>query len=94
MLRIELPGQRLIAQFALEYEAQKLRPPAFGQYPGAIGERWIVPHMLGVPAGQIGHPITHLILMITHNSLFHFLTVQKCLVLHCTTDEPPPIPAL
>jgi hypothetical protein len=73
MLRIGLPGQRLSAQFAMEHEAQKLLTPAFGQYPGAIGERWIVPHMLGVPAGQIGHPITHLILMKTHNCLFHFI---------------------
>ena len=42
-----------------------------GDDPWPVHEWWLMPHMLSMAAGQIGHPIALFILMITDNGLVH-----------------------
>ena len=39
--------------------------------PGSIRPRWVMAHMLVVPAFELGDPITHFVLMKADNSLVH-----------------------
>ncbi len=41
------------------------------QYPRSTCPRWIVPHVLSVPALQIRNPITVLVLMESNNPSLH-----------------------
>ena len=43
----------------------------FGQHPGPAGHRRLVTHMLSVATGQIGHPMTLLVLVISNDRLVH-----------------------
>lgn len=46
--------------------------PAFaGDNPRSIHERRLMPHMLPMAAGQIGHPVAMFIQMISNNGLVH-----------------------
>lgn len=42
-----------------------------GDNPRPIHKRWLMPHMLAMAAGQIGHPVALFILMIADNGLVH-----------------------
>lgn len=42
-----------------------------GEYPGAIDEGGLMPDMLPMATGQIGHPVTLFILVISDDRLLH-----------------------
>lgn len=42
-----------------------------GQDPRANRERWLVPHVLSMPAGQVCDPVALLILMVADDGLVH-----------------------
>ncbi len=62
----------------------------FGQYPGAGGERWLMPHMLSMAAGQVGHPVSLLILMISDDRLLHGTQLREQIpILHELVEDGP-----
>jgi hypothetical protein len=42
-----------------------------GDDPRPIHKRWLMPHMLSMTAGQISHPVSMFIEMISDNGLVH-----------------------
>src|SRR5690242_9456815 len=56
---------RLIAAHAVELDPDPRRPAFRRGHPRAYLPRRIVPHVLRVPALELGHPVTVLVLMIT-----------------------------
>ncbi len=59
------------ALFAIQDAAQIL-PTAFIRYdPRTAKNRWVVPDMLAMSAGQIRHPMSFFILMVAHDRLIH-----------------------
>jgi hypothetical protein len=52
-------------------QAKVARAAFGGQDPRPVAERWLMPDMLPVAAGQVCHPITLLVLMIADDGLLH-----------------------
>jgi hypothetical protein len=61
----------VITFFTVQQLPAVLLTPSVGQHPGPIGHRRLVPDMLPMAAGQIGHPIPIFILMISDDRLVH-----------------------
>lgn len=55
--------ERLCALRAVDWAPDPSLPSFAGQNPVAQLPGWVVPHMLIVPAGQLGHPMPVLVLM-------------------------------
>ncbi len=55
--------------------AQMLLASSDGEYPGAIDEGGLMPDMLPMATGQIGHPVTLFILVISDDRLLHSTTM-------------------
>jgi hypothetical protein len=44
-----------------------------GQDPGTVEERWVMSNMLSMTTGQIGNPVTVLVLVVASDGLLHVL---------------------
>ncbi len=84
--KIDLRILLFVTMLAVQHGPQKVLPPAFCEHPGAAGQRRIVPHMLAMAAGQIGHPITHLIFMKANYLLLHFTQIVAA-ISYCARAE-------
>ena len=71
--------RRFFALFAIQDRPQLLFPALGRHDPGTAEKRRMVPDMLAVSTGQIGHPMSFFILMIAHDGLIHalYLPVTK-----------------
>jgi len=65
------PSWILFTLQAIEQLAKVFPPTIFGQDPPTTDERRLMAHVLSMTAGQVGHPITSLILMKPDNCLVH-----------------------
>jgi hypothetical protein len=61
------------ALLAVELPLKLGAPPFLRQDPGSIGKRGLMTDMLPMPAREICHPISVLVLMKPDNCLFHSL---------------------
>jgi hypothetical protein len=55
--------------------AQMLLTPCDGEYPRAIDEGGLMPYVLPMTTGQIGHPIAVFVLVISNDRLLHGTTM-------------------
>lgn len=79
-----------LALLAIQMSTQILIASGDGDYPRAIREGGLMPNMLSVPTGQIGDPITLVILVIADDRLLHIVTTpawQKWCSNCSTTDQ-------
>jgi hypothetical protein len=67
----------LVTFLAIDYAADKILATFFGLHPLSYKPGRIVPHMVPVPAAQIRHPVTLLILVKANNRLFHKFALNE-----------------
>jgi hypothetical protein len=72
----------LVTIFAFELEPQVFIAPLSCYYPGTIDPGRVVTYVLGVAAREISDPVTHLVLVVINNFLFHVPEPAKMLVLN------------
>jgi hypothetical protein len=68
-------GRWFLALLAVQMGAQMLLTPCDGEYPGAVDEGGLMPYVLPMTTGQIGHPIAVFVLVISNDRLLHGTTM-------------------
>jgi hypothetical protein len=68
-------GSQFLAFLAVQMGAQMLLTACDGEYPGAIDEGGLMPYVLPMTTGQIGHPIAVFVLVIPNDRLLHGTTM-------------------
>jgi hypothetical protein len=68
-------GRRLLAFLAVQMGAQMLLASSHGEHPRAIDEWGLMPYVLPMTTGQIGHPIALFVLVISNDRLSHGTTM-------------------
>ena len=69
-------GLGLIAEDAVQRLAKPRAATLFREYPRAQLPWWIVPHVLVVATGELGDPMTVIVLMKTDDRLLHVVSVR------------------
>jgi hypothetical protein len=64
-------GVAPVAAYALELVPNPLRPARFRQHPGTELPWRLMPHMLAVAAGELGHPMPFVIAVESDDGLLH-----------------------
>jgi hypothetical protein len=57
--------------FTIQHLSKMLVASGFGQHPWPVRHRRLVTHVLSMAAGQVGHPIAMLVLVIGNDRLVH-----------------------
>jgi hypothetical protein len=68
-------GRRFLAFLAVKMSAQMLLASSHGEHPRAIDEGGLMPYVLPMTTGQIGHPIALFVLVISNDRLLHSTTM-------------------
>jgi hypothetical protein len=68
-------SRRFLALLTVQIGAQMLFTPCDGEYPRAIDEGGLMPYVLPMTTGQIGHPIAVFVLVISNDRLLHSTTM-------------------
>jgi hypothetical protein len=68
-------SRRFLALLAVQMGAQMLLTSSNGEYPRAIDEGGLMPYVLPMTTGQIGHPIAVFVLVISNDRLLHGTTM-------------------
>ena len=68
-------SSRFFALLAVQMGTQVLFTSSDSEHPRAIREWRLVPYVLPMPTGQIGHPVTLVILVISDDRLLHVVTI-------------------
>ena len=64
-------GLAAFALHAVKFQPEPRAPAGLGHYPGPLGPRRLVAHMLVMAAGKLGHPVVFLILVIANDWQVH-----------------------
>ena len=68
-------GRQFLAFLAVQMGAQMLLTSSHGEHPRAIDEGGLMPYVLPMTTGQIGHPIALFVLVISNDRLLHSTTM-------------------
>lgn len=71
ILRCHISYHRLLTFFTVERGAEVLIPSSLADHPWAIEKRRVMAHVLPMAAGQLRHPISLFVLVISDDRLLH-----------------------